>query len=187
MTAAMFDDLAERQEFDRHNAALLRRGTLVHLWRPGERPWHDGAQPVIARVKTTRRDQIEAVDLRDGDERWYDVGTDLTNPAKLRWTWEVIAPPERPAVRDGIERIDGSRLPLEERVKLVCGGPGAQLLVRLKNGDAIRGVLAQLIMGRDDDWEAEWVVFDGGLDAKGPILHVVRAEEIAGVTRDANA
>lgn len=181
MTSLMYDNFTADEG---HNAANLRPGTLVYLWRPGEDKDRERA---LVQVKKATQHMIRGIDRRDGARGDYEVSTDV--PPGLRWTWEVAGIPLRNTVTaDGVERIEGGSMTLEERVRLVCGSPGASITVRLKNGDALpRVVLSKLIMGQDDDWEAEWCVFIGDRDAAGGIAHVVRAEEIAGFSRDVDA
>lgn len=184
MTAAMFDEMASRENELRHNAALLRPGTLIFLWRPGDRPWHGGAEPVMARVKTGRTDSIEAVDTRDGAEGVYDVAADPANPGRLRWIWEIAAPPERPACPNGVERIDGGHMPLDERVRLICGEPGKNVRMGLRDGSSVSGVLTSLMAGPDPEaWEAEWAELTGPTDSRGQIKHWVRVGDIISITR----
>lgn len=179
MSIAMHDNHVAGES----NPALLRPGTLIYLWQPGE---ERGVDRTLARVERATVDNILAVDLSDGSRGKYEVGNDPGNRTALRWTWEVAAPARRSSIGcDGIERVEGSSMTLEERIAAVCGAPGAKITVRLKSGEAFPGVtLSKLIMGRDDDWEAEWCVFSAEPDCRGELAHVFRTDEIAGFSRD---
>lgn len=184
MTAAMFDEITDREKAQNHNAALLRPGTLVFLWRPGDQAWTNGAQPVVARVKSARRDNIEAIDIRDGGELLVDVAHELTDPARLRWTWEVAAAPEKPAVKNGIEQITPDRLTIADRIALACGDAGANVRVGLKSGASIHGALTTVVLSADPAAvEPDWALFTGPTDARGPIRHWVRVCDIECFTR----
>lgn len=184
MTAAMHDNRAEQRPA---SPAHLRPGTLVYLWAPGDYSI-PGARPTLLRVERTSVHTIVGVDLRDGARAVYDVSHE--HPVAERWMWEVAAPAQHNRSDiDAVERVEATRLSIDERIRLVCGSPGARLTVRLKNGDALPGVvLTRIIMGPDPDaWEAEWVVFTGAPDSMGALQHVIRADEIAGFSRDADA
>lgn len=179
MTAAMFDEMTDREAAARQDPTQLRPGTLIYLWAPGEAKSDDRT---LARVKMARRDVIEAVDLRSGGgEALYEVGTDLTNPNKMRWTWEIAAPPQHPQLACGVEIVDAI-MSVAERTKLVAGEPGDNLRVSLTSGEMVHGVLKRLVMGQDN-WEAEWAELEDHVPGRDIAVHVIRVAEIAKVTR----
>lgn len=180
MPTTMYGDRAVEEG----NPALLKPGTFVFLWPPGEAPGLD--KPNVAIVEAGRADTIVAENLTQQCRGVYPV-SDRTAPG-LRWTWELAAPPRRPHWTTATDNPDGvaveGPMSLCDRVKLTCGvEPGKPVNVRLKSGDIINGVLTRLVMRQPDDHEAEWAEFVGPADSRGQIKHVVRVSEIAAVTR----
>lgn len=170
----------DQHALDGHHAALLQPGSLIYLWRPGDQPWID--RHILARVERATQSTIIAEDLVAQARCYYEVDSSY-GPAR-RYTWEFAAPPPARCPGGEVERIDGAKLTLEERIRLVCGEVGASVTVRLRSGDTVTGVLSKLIMGRDPEaWEPEWAVFTGPADSRGQIRHVLRVEEIAGFSR----
>jgi hypothetical protein len=182
MTAAMFDKMTGQGKQEVHCPALLRRGTLVHLWAPGSTPW-SGDRPILARVEKATTDNIVGIDLRDGTRAIYDVSRDRTNPTAARWSWEVAAPPQFAASVDGVERIPGDRLCLEERIRLICGEPGMSVRFGMRDGGSVSGVLTTVIQDDPDAREASWCALSGPVDHRGTIVHWVRVPDIVSVTR----
>lgn len=175
----MFDEMYADRDRGRHCPTALRAGALVYLWRPGERPWHDGNQPVLGRVERTTKDNIVAIDLRDNGRSIYDVA----NPSPAhRWTWQLAAAPQAPTcMGNGVEIVEAP-LSMEDRTRLVAGEPGVRLQVRMASGEVLWGTLQRLVMGQNP-WEAEWAELVDAPPGRDAVVHVVRVAEVAGVTR----
>lgn len=174
MTSTMTDDT------EQGNAALLAPGTLIYLWPPGETAWQAGAKPTAARVRQAKRDVILGTDLQNGEEGRWDVAVDLTNPARLRWTWEVFAPPQ-PSIVAGVEVIAAIPSPAD-RARFVCGEVGTKARWSLRNGETVHGTLTKLVMGQDH-WEAEWCEVVDYPEGRDVAVHVIRVADITKVTR----
>lgn len=178
----MFDQLTGDNQRPGGNPTALRPGTLIFLWPPGETPWQ-GMRPIVARVEKATAYTIMAIDTRDDARCGYQVGAAPGEPVHQLWTWEVIAPPCRPAERDGVEQIAGNRLTLEQRVRMICGDVGATVRFGMRDGSSVSGVLTTLIQDDPEAREADWFELTGPADQRGQIVHWGRVPDIITITR----
>ena len=187
MSTAMFDDpiytddgTAPRSSDRGDRPTSLKPGTLVYLWPPNEDA--RTTRPVLARVKMTRQHAIEGVDLSDGGDRWYEVGTRSAIGTSIGWTWEEAAPPPgAPELCQGVQVIDAAPDPAE-RARQLAGEPGTKLKVSLSNGEVVNGVLTHLIMGQGS-WEAEWGLLTDVIPGGDIAEHAVRIADVSKITR----
>lgn len=181
----MFEQMTDDDDDDRRtiNPTALRPGTLIFLWPPGERPWRDGVRPTIARVEKATAYMVMAVDVRDGARGGYQVDVNPGEPTGQLWTWEVVEAPCRPAVRDGVEHVDGGSMSLEQRVRMICGEIGATVRFGMRDGSTVSGRLTSLIQDDPEAREADWFELTGPADQRGQIVHWGRVPDIITITR----
>lgn len=158
----------------------LAPGTLIYLWPPSATPRAD--RPTLARVKTTRQDRIEGIDLRDGAECWFEIGATGLTGSPLGWTWEEAAPPQQRVQSAGDIQVVDAILDVVERTKLVCGEVGHQVRISLSNGESVHGKITKLVMGQDN-WEAEWLEVEDHVPGGDVAVHMIRVSDISKVTR----